>query len=186
MYKKTKKRLPERIKQRLLLPEQPNRVWSLDFMSDSLGSGRRFRTLNILDDFNREVLAIEIDTSLSALRVIRVLDQLKQTRGLPGYIRVDNGPELTSGLLKEWAQANKVKLLFIQPGKPTQNAYIERFNGSYRYEILNAYEFSHLNEVRQITESWMYEYNHERPHASLGYLSPNQYLNKYYAENSLS
>ncbi len=186
MYKKTKKRLPERIKQRLLLPEQPNRVWSLDFMSDSLGSGRRFRTLNILDDFNREVLAIEIDTSLSALRVVRVLDQLKQTRGLPGYIRVDNGPELTSHLLKEWAQANGVKLLFIQPGKPTQNAYIERFNGSYRYEILNAYVFSHLNEVRQITENWMQEYNHERPHASLGYLSPSQYLQKYYAENSLS
>jgi len=138
--------------------------------------------LNILDDFNREVLAIEIDTSLSALRVMRALDQLKQTRGLPKYIRVDNGPELISKLLKESEQAQDTELLFIQSGKPTQNAYIERFNGSYRYEILNAYEFSHLNEIRQITESWMYEYNHERPHASLGYLSPDQYLKKYYDE----
>ena len=186
MCKKTKKRLPERIKQPLFVPKQPNRVWSLDFMSDSLCSGRRFRTLNVLDDFNREVLAIEIDTSLSALRVVRVLEQLKQTRGLPRYLRVDNGSELTSHLLKEWAQANGVELLFIQPGKPTQNAYIERFNGSYRYEILNAYEFSHLNEVRQITDNWMYEYNHKRPHASLGYLSPSQFLQKYYEENSLS
>lgn len=96
------------------------------------------------------------------------------------------GPELTSGLLKEWAEANSVALLFIQPGKPTQNAYIERFNGSYRYEILNAYTFSRMKEVRQITERWMHEYNNERPHASLGYLSPNQYLQRYYAENSLS
>lgn len=112
MYKKTKKRLPERIKQPLLVPEQPNRVWSLDFMSDSLCSGRRFRTLNILDDFNREVLAIEVDTSLSALRVIRVLDQLKQTRGLPKYIRVDNVLTLESRFFKTNNSCRPAKPIF--------------------------------------------------------------------------
>lgn len=185
MRRKTKKRLPERLKQTLTIAQQPNVYWSLDFMSDSLCSGRRFRTLNIMDDFNREALVIEIDTSLPAARVIRVLEQLKQARGLPRYLRVDNGAELTSNLLKEWTENNGITLLFIQPGKPTQNAYIERFNGSYRREVLNAYEFSSLSEARQITERWIREYNTERPHASLKYLSPNHYLQNYYAENSL-
>lgn len=186
MRRKSKKRLPERLKQPLIIAQHPNLYWSLDFMSDSLSSGRRFRTLNIIDDFNREALIIEIDTSLPTARVIRVLEQLKQTRGLPLYLRVDNGTELTSQLLKEWTENNGIQLLFIQPGKPTQNAYIERFNGSYRREVLNAYEFTNLKEVKQITEEWIQEYNDQRPHASLSYLSPNHYLQKYYAENSLS
>ena len=186
MRRKSKKRLPERLKQPLIIAQRPNLYWSLDFMSDSLSSGRRFRTLNIIDDFNREALIIEIDTSLTTARVIRVLEQLKQTRGLPLFLRVDNGTELTSQLLKEWTENNSIQLLFIQPGKPTQNAYIERFNGSYRREVLNAYEFTDLKEVKQITEEWIQEYNDQRPHASLNYLSPNHYLQKYYAENSLS
>ena len=186
MRRKSKKRLPERVKQPLTIAQQPNVYWSLDFMSDSLCSGRRFRTLNIVDDFNREALVIEIDTSLPAARVIRVLEQLNEMRGLPRYLRVDNGSELTSHLLKEWAENKGIQLLFIQPGKPTQNAYIERFNGSYRREVLNAYEFTSLAEVKQMTERWIQEYNNERPHASLNYLSPSQYLKSYYGENSLS
>lgn len=186
MRRKTKKRLADRIKQPLTVAKQPNECWSMDFMSDSLHSGRRFRTFNVLDDFNREALTIEIDNSLPASRIIRTLAQLKEWRGLPKKIRVDNGTELTSKLLRQWAKANHVELLFIQPGKPTQNAYIERFNGSFRREVLDAYWFSNLAEVRQITENWVKEYNTERPHASLNYLTPKHYLQEFYKRNSLS
>lgn len=174
------------VKQPLMAITQPNVSWSLDFMSDSLSSGRRFRTLNIVDDFHREVLAIEVDSSLPAVRVIRVLEQLKQTRGLPQMLRLDNGPELRSQVLQQWALRNHVRLNYIEPGKPTQNAYIERFNGTYRREILNAYVFSSLQEVRQITEYWMQGYNEQRPHASLGYATPLEYVNKFNVEKSTS
>lgn len=186
MRRKTKKRLPNRIKQSLKVAKLPNECWSIDFMSDSLQSGRRFRTFNVLDDFNREALAIEIDSSLPALRVVRVLKQIMQWRGQPTNIRLDNAPECISHILREWADDNNIQLLFIQPGKPTQNAYIERFNGSYRREVLNAYCFNDLAEVRQITEQWVNEYNEQRPHASLNYLTPKQYLQQFYAANSLS
>lgn len=170
--RRAKKRLPARVKQTLFHPDTLNQVWSMDFMSDSLWDGRRFRLLNIIDDYNREVLAIEADTSLPALRVIRVLEHLKQERCLPKMIRVDNGPELISDRLDAWCKENEVLLAFIQPGKPTQNAYIERLNGSLRKEILNAYVFRTLNEVRDLTEKWRIDYNFNRPHDSLNNKAP--------------
>lgn len=141
-------------------------------MHDSLWDGRSFRLLNVIDDYNRQVLWIEADTGLPTLRVIRVLDRLKENRGLPGMIRVDNGPEFISHKLDMWCKQNKVTLAFIQPGKPTQNAYIERLNGTIRTELLNAYVFKTLDEVREKAEQWKHDYNHKRPHKSLGYKTP--------------
>lgn len=172
---KPKKRLPAREPQPLLQPDSANQSWSLDFMSDSLASGRAFRTLNILDDYNREALWIEIDTSLPAERVIRVLEMLIAWRGCPKQIRMDNGPELISHRLKNWAEEHQIMLAHIQPGKPAQNAYIERFNRTYREDILDAYLFDNLNEVRDITEQWLEDYNAIRPHEALQGLSPYQF-----------
>lgn len=173
--RRAKKRLPSRVKQMLHQPDAPNRVWSIDFMSDSLWDGRKFRTLNIIDDYNRRVLAIEADTSLPALRVIRVLEKLRESRGLPEIIRVDNGPEFISAKLDLWCKENQIKLIFIRPGKPMENGYIERFNGSFRRELLNAYVFRSLSEVRMLAEEWMQDYNLNRPHKALKYLSPIEY-----------
>jgi putative transposase len=170
--RRAKKRLPARTKQALFHPNKINEVWSMDFMSDSLWDGRRFRLLNIMDDYNREVLAIEADTSLPALRVIRVLEHLKQHRGLPKMIRVDNGPELISDRLDAWCKDKEVLLVFIQPGKPTQNAFIERLNGSLRKEVLNAYVFRTLSEVRELTAKWKEDYNCNRPHEALNNKTP--------------
>jgi putative transposase len=172
---KRKKRLPSRNPQPLTQPERPNQSWSLDFMSDSFAGGRPFRTLNILDDFNREVVWIEVDVSLPAERVIRVLETAAIGRGLPEKIRRDNGPELISGALSRWAEQRGVKLVHIQPGKPAQNAYIERFNRTFREDILDAYVFQTLDEVRELAESWMETYNSIRPHDSLQGLSPYQF-----------
>jgi putative transposase len=162
--RRAKKRLPARVKHALFQPEKMNQVWSIDYMSDSLWDGRKFRLLNVMDDFNREILAIEVDTCLPALRVIRVLENLKQVRGLPQMIRVDNGPEFISDKFDIWCKENKIQLVFIQPGKPTQNAFVERFNGNIRRELLNAYIFRSLGEVRQMAEEWKHDYNHVRPH----------------------
>jgi putative transposase len=145
-------------------------------MSDALWCGRRFRTFNIVDDFNREVLSIEIDLNLQARRIIRTLDRIALWRGYPAKLRVDNGPELTSVLMAEWAEMHGVTLEFIQPGKPTQNSFIERFNRTYREEVLDMYVFKHLSEVRNTTERWIEEYNEERPHESLGNLTPREYM----------
>lgn len=172
---KPKKRLPQRIAQPLSQPEHPNQSWSLDFMSDSLASGRAFRTLNILDDFNREVLWIEVDTSLPAERLVRILETLIAWRGCPAQIRMDNGPELISHRLESWAQEHHIALAHIQPGKPAQNAYIERFNRTFREDVLDAYLFSSLQEVRLIVDSWIEEYNTIRPHEALQGLSPHQF-----------
>ena len=174
--RKAKKRIPTRVKQALMQPEKPNQVWSLDFMSDSLWDGKKYRILNILDDYNREVLAIDTDTSIPALRVIRVLNQLREARGLPEMIRVDNGPEFISQKLDYWCKDNKVQLIFIQPGKPMQNGYVERLNGSIRKELLNAYVFRSLNEVREKVQEWMEDYNKYRPHKALGYKTPKEVL----------
>ena len=170
--RRAKKRLPARVKQRLFQPTAPNEVWSLDYMHDSLWDGRPFRMLNVIDDYNRQVLRIETDTSLPALRVIRVLEQLEESRGLPEMIRVDNGPELISHKLDVWCKERKITLAFIEPGKPTQNAYVERFNGSLRRELLDAYVFRTLDEVREKAREWQYDYNHRRPHQALGYRAP--------------
>lgn len=146
-------------------------------MSDSLVDGRRYRLFNVIDDFNRESLAIEVDTSLPSLRVIRVLEKLINHRGIPTTIRCDNGPEFISHKLEQWCSEKDkpITLQFIQPGRPMQNAFIERKNGSIRRELLNAYLFYSLNEVREKCEEWRLDYNTERPHKSLGYLSPIKY-----------
>jgi putative transposase len=183
--RRAKRRLPERVKQPLSVPTAPNQVWSIDFMSDALVDGRRFRLLNVLDDFNRESLAIEVDTSLPCLRVIRVLEQLLKQRGKPANIRTDNGPEFISHKLEEWCREKQITLQFIQPGRPMQNAYIERKNGSIRRELLNAYLFYSLNEVRVMCEEWRQDYNTERPHKSLGYLSPLLYAIRWQKEQQL-
>ena len=169
---KPKKRLPVRERQPLVVPEKPNQCWSMDFMHDSLMSGRAFRTLNVLDDFNREALWIEVETSLPAQRVIRVLDTLAQSRGYPARLRLDNGPEFIAHSLADWAERHAIQLRHIQPGKPAQNAYIERFNRTFRSEVLDAYAFSSLQEVRDIAELWLEEYNTVRPHQALGGLTP--------------
>lgn len=172
MRRKGKKRLPNRQPSPLSVPESMNQCWSIDFMSDSLYSGRRFRTFNVVDDFNREALAIEIDLNLPAERVVRVLDRVASWRGYPLKMRMDNGPEFVSVKLAEWAEEHEVELEFIQPGKPFQNSYIERFNRTYRNEILDFYVFDSLSDVRAKTEAWIDEYNNERPHESLNNLTP--------------
>jgi len=170
--RRTKRRLPKRPSLPVFVPEGSNEVWSADFMSDALYHGTRFRTFNLIDDFNREALAIEIDTSLRAERIIRVLERLKGERELPHMIRVDNGPEFLAQALQDWGKANRVLIYHIQPGRPTQNAFIERFNRTYRNEVLNLYLFQSLEEVREITAQWMTSYNEYRPHEALQGAAP--------------
>jgi len=172
---KPKKRLPARKATPLVQPTEANQSWSVDFMSDSLSSGRPFRTFNVIDDYNREALWIEVDTSLPAGRVIRVLENLAAWRGYPKSIRMDNGPEFISSKLAQWADNHKIELNFIQPGKPAQNAYIERFNRTYREEVLDMYLFESLAQVRTITDGWIDEYNMVRPHQSLGGVTPHEF-----------
>ena len=152
LKRKYKRRLPSRSPEPLGVPKEPNVSWSMDFMSDALSDSRRFRTFNVLEDFNRECLAIEIDLNLTAERVVRVLDRLVALRGVPKQIRMDNGPEFTSGVMKSWFEDNNIKPEFIQPGKPAQNGYVERFNRSYRQGVLNMYLFESLDDVRQRNE----------------------------------
>ncbi len=185
MKRKGKRRLAARHPEPLTVPSSLNHTWSADFMSDSLNCGRKFRTFNVVDDFNREALAIEVDLSLPALRVVRALDNIAASRGYPVKLRLDNGPEFISLTLADWAEKHGVVLEFIQPGKPTQNSFIERFNRTYRTEILDFYLFRHLDEVRSITEKWVVEYNEERPHQSLGDMTPLAYkLDKQKSQNS--
>ena len=162
----------------LLLPDQANHAWSMDFVHDRLADGRRIRCLNIVDDFTKESVAIEVDTSISGLRVGRVLDKVALVRPLPTMIRVDHGPEFTSLALDAWAAEHGVKLAFTQPGKPTQNAYIESFNGRFRDECLNDHWFSTLHEARYRIEAWRQDYNLMRPHSALNYATPAEFAAK--------
>jgi putative transposase len=153
----------------------PNERWSLDFVHDTLQDSRRLRTLNVVDDFTREALAIEVDTSLSGSRVTRVLDRIADERGLPKTIVMDNGTELTSLAMLAWAARHRVQLHYIAPGKPTQNAFVESFNGKFRDECLNDNIFSSTAEAREIIELWRIDYNERRPHRSLGQLTPSAF-----------
>jgi putative transposase len=162
----------------LVKQEKINQSWSMDFMSDSMVNGRRFRTFNLIDDCTREVLAIEIDTSLSSKRIIRILERVILERGKLSIIRTDNGPEFTSKELELCAKDNEIQIQFIQPGRPMQNGYIERFNRIYRECILDAYLFFELDQVRDLTEEWIDEYNNRRPHESLNNLTPNEWKMK--------
>lgn len=154
------------------LPDRPNQRWSMDFVSDQLASGRRFRVLNIVDDFSRECVGQLVDTSISGRRLARFLDEIAQQRSLPASIVCDNGPELTSKAMFFWARERTVTLAFIQPGKPTQNAFIESFNGKFRDSCLNQHWFLSLADARHEITQWRTHYNHVRPHSSLGYLPP--------------
>ena len=173
-----RKRRAAELRVPMLEPERVNQRWSMDFVSDCLWSGRRFRSLTIVDDYTRESPAIEVDTSLGGARVVRVLDHLAEVRGLPEVITVDNGPEFTSQALDEWAYRRGVALNFIRPGKPMENAYVESFNGKFRDECLKENWFSSLQEARQIIEAWRVDYNQVRPHSSLGDLPPEEFAAK--------
>lgn len=149
-----------------------NERWSLDFVSDTLSSGRRFRALTVIDEYSRECPAIEVAYSIPAERVIQVLERLRETRGLPEVIITDNGPEFRSQAFDAWAYARGVKLEYIQPGKPVQNSFIESLNGSLRDECLNQHWFTSLRDASHTIEAWREDYNGVRPHSSLGYLTP--------------
>jgi len=154
---------------------RPNERWSMDFVSDCVSTGKVIRMLTIVDDCTRECPAIEVDTSLGGLRVRRVLDRLASERGLPEAIVVDNGPEFRGRALAAWSEERGVRLEFIQPGKPAQNAYAESFNGRLRDECLNANWFTSLSDARRKIESWRQDYNEQRPHSSLNYLPPAEF-----------
>ena len=156
-------------------PQQPHERWSMDFMQDVTMFGQRFRTLNIVDDFTRKCLRIEVDTSLGGERVKRVLDQLIEIHGKPEILLMDNGPEFTGKALDQWSYENEVKLQFIEPGKPMQNGYIESFNGKFRDECLNEHWFACVEEAREIIEEWRLDYNEVRPHSSLKNLTPAEF-----------
>ena len=173
---KPKKRLVREKPETLAVPDGINQVWSMDFMHDQLQDGRSFRLFNVIDDHNREVLGMEVDFSLPSERVIRALNQIIEWRGKPQAIRCDNGPENVSGKLIAWAEQNNIRMEYIQPGKPQQNAYIERFNRTVRYEWLSQYYWEDLEEVRLFATNWMFEYNHERPNMALGGFTPKQRL----------
>ena len=175
--RKGKKRLPARNRETLTLPINPNVVWSMDFMHDRLINGRALRTLNIIDDYNREVLNITVDTSISSQRVLRVLKQLFEFRGKPQIIRTDNGPEFLA--LEQWLKDQGVEAKYIQPGKPNQNAFIERFNRTFRQDVLSQHLFEDLDQVREEAARFMWEYNNIRPHDSLQNLTPRAFLLKY-------
>ncbi len=177
MRRKAKKRLPPRNPQPLVVPQAANTCWSMDFMSDSLQHGHRFRTFNVLDDFNREILGIDINTSIPASRVTRYLDQIAAWRGYPQQVRVDNGPEFIATEFVQWAEKHNVVIDYIKPGSPYQNGFVERFNRTYRDDILDLYLFESLNEVRLMTDDWMQLYNYERPHDGLNDMTPIAYLN---------
>ena len=174
--RRTTRRIPRRVRRPLVAPPVLNQTWALDFMADALYDRRRFRALTIIDEGNREGLAIDVGRSIPARRVTRVLDELIALHGRPTTLRMDNGPELTAQALVDWADERRIDLHYIQPGKPDQNAFIERFNRSYRTEVLNAHLFESLAEVRKLTEDWLVVYNQERPHDSLGRVPPLTFL----------
>lgn len=174
--RRTTRRVPKRVRQPLAAPAELNRTWALDFMGDTFYDGRRVRLLTMLDEGNREALEIGIGLSLPSRRVVRELEALVAVHGCPSAIRVDNGPEFTAQPFVDWCAEHGVTVLYIQPGKPDQNAYIERFNRTYRTEVLNAHLVESVAELRALTDAWLIVYNRERPHDSLGRVPPLTFL----------
>ena len=172
LRRKVKKRLPARVKSPLEVPQTFTHTWSIDFMSDVLASGRKFRSFNVIDDFNREILHIEADYSLKSSRVIWILNHLVNRYGKPKKIRMDNGPEFIANIAEVWSRVNEISFAHIQPGKPTQNAYIESFNGKFRDECLNEHWFQNLAQARAEIARWRADYNEVRPHSSCGRMPP--------------
>lgn len=173
--KRTRKRIPARVKLPLVVPSAPDQSWSMDFMADRLMNGRRFRVLNIIDDYNREILKIEPYFSITAARVVSIINRLIKENRKPLSIRVDNGPEFIAEILKTWCNDKDIELQFIQPGRPMQNGFIERFNRSYRQDVLDANLFANLLEVKLLSDEFEEDYNFHRPHESLGDMPPVEY-----------
>ena len=175
LRRKHKKRITGRVKHPLAVPNELNQCWSMDFMSDTLSDGRRVRILNIIDDCNREVLAIDPGLNYPARKVVETLEQLEEEIGLPQTVRCDNGPEFISKTLSQWCKRKRVELRYTQPGKPMQNGYIERLNRFYREDVLDAYWFNDLHQLRTLSNTWMEDYNNNHPHESLGNKPPKEY-----------
>jgi len=173
--KRGRRRAPAAARLVLVPPSEPDQVWTMDFTQDTFASGRRFRTLNLMDGCTRAALEIEVDTSLPGLRVVRVLEGLKQQGRKPKYMIIDNGAEFTSQVVDRWAYENGVQLHFITPGRPMENGYIESFNGKFRDECLNENWFLDLADARRKIGDWKWDYNHVRPHSALGYLTPMEF-----------
>ena len=173
---KPKRRIKRDKPDALSVPVAVNQVWSMDFMSDSLADGRSLRTFNVIDDYNREGLAIDVDLSMPSARVIRSLEQVIEWRGKPAAIRCDNGPEYISNELITWANQHQITLLYIQPGKPTQNAYVERFNRTARHEWLDLHMFESVEQAQNLATNWLWLYNNERPNMAIGGVPPKQLL----------
>ena len=177
--RRKRKRIAGIERQDKVMTTGPNQSWSMDFVSDGFVDGRRLRCLNIVDDFTKECLAIEVDTSLPGRRVVSVLERLAEMRGLPRSITVDNGPEFISKALDAWAYEQRLTLRFIEPGKPQQNAYIESFNGKFRDECLNEHWFLSMRHARAVIADWRMEYNEERPHSALDYQTPKEFVERF-------
>ena len=173
---KPKRRIRRDYPGELDVPRAPNQVWSMDFMSDQLSNGKSFRTFNVMDDYNRQGLGIEVDLSLPSTRVIRALEQIIEWRGRPAALRCDNGPEYLSQTLVNWANRHHITLLYIQPGKPTQNAYIERFNRTARHEWLDMHCFESIAHAQLLATQWLWQYNNERPNMAIGGIPPRKLL----------
>lgn len=173
-----RKKLASQLRTEVPKPSHPNHIWSMDFMRDSLARGRSIKVLAVVDEYTRKCFRIEVDTSINGVRVVRTLGEIGQISGLPEIIMVDNGPEFISKALDAWAYQRGVKLTFIRPGKPVENAYIESFNGRFRDECLNENWFMSLDHARRIIETWRVDYNTERPHSSLGYLTPEEFIDR--------
>ncbi len=166
---------PQRPRVPLPVPSAPNQRWSMDFVHDQLACARSFRVLNVVDDYNRECVGQLVDRSIGGARVAKFLTELGQRRQLPQMIVSDNGPEFTCKAMNGWSVDNQIVLHFIDPGEPTQNAFVESFNGTFRAGCLNKHWFRDLDEARRLIEQWRYHYNHERPHSSLNYQTPLEY-----------
>ena len=181
-----RKRKAVRHRQERFVATAPNQAWSVDFVADQLHDGTRFRALTILDVYTREGVAIEAGQSLRGEDVVRVLNRVKQQRGVPKFLFCDNGSEFTSQAMDLWAYQNGMKIDFSRPGKPTDNAFVESFNGTFRAECLNAHWFGSLAEAKRLIEEWRQEYNESRPHRSLGERTPSEFASEYAASRVLA
>lgn len=184
LHIRRRKKLSSQLRIEMPKPKYPNHIWSMDFVKDNLACGRAIKVLNVVDEYTRKCLRTEVDTSINGMRVARVLSEIGQLEGLPEIIINDNGPEFISNALDNWAYERGVKLTFIRPGKPVENAYIESFNGRLRDECLNENWFLTLEHARGIIERWRVDYNTVRPHSSLGYLTPEEFRQKEMEKNS--
>ena len=171
-----RKKLSSLLRTEIPKPNYANHIWSMDFMRDNLSDGRTIKLLSVVDEYNRKCFRIEVDTSINGIRVTKILSEISQIEGLPEIIIIDNGPEFISNALDAWAYQRGVKLTFIRPGKPVENAYIESFNGRLRDECLNESWFLSIEHARRVVEDWRIDYNTARPHSSLGNLSPEEFI----------